>query len=84
MISIIICSRKPDISDVLKQNIKETIGTDYELIVIDNSHNKYSIFSAYNEGLTLASGDVLCYMHEDLFFHTTKKTWDFENDIQVH
>ena len=84
MISIIICSRKPDISDVLKQNIKETIGTDYELIVIDNSHNKYSIFSAYNEGLTLASGDVLCYMHEDLFFHTTNWGREVEKYFAIY
>ena len=70
MISIIICSRKHDVSGELKHNILDTIGTEYELIVVDNSHNNYSIFSAYNEGLRIAKGDILCFMHEDVFFHT--------------
>ncbi len=84
MISIIICSRKPDIPDDLKQNIKDTIGTDYELIVIDNSHNKYSIFSAYNEGLKLASGDIRCYMHEDLCFHTLQWGREVEKYFTIY
>lgn len=71
MISIIICSRNLDIPDDLKQNLKETIGVDFELIVVDNSHNNYSIFSAYNEGLKSAKGDLICFMHEDILFHTT-------------
>ena len=70
MVSIIICSRNHDVSYDLKQNISETIGSDYEIIVIDNSLNKYSIFSAYNEGLKFAKGDVLCFMHEDICFHS--------------
>lgn len=73
MISLIICSRRSDISDELKQNIKDTIGTDYELIVVDNSGNKYSIFSAYNLGMRSAKGDLLCFMHEDILYHT--KDW---------
>lgn len=70
MISIIVCSRNHDISFGLKQNISETIGSDYEIIVIDNSLNRFSIFSAYNEGFKLAKGDVLCFMHEDICFHS--------------
>lgn len=72
MISIIICSRKPEISPELNLNIKKTIATDYELIVVDNSDNRYSIFSAYNEGMKLSKGDILCFMHEDVLFHTNK------------
>lgn len=70
-ISCIICSRQSDISVELKNNIASTIGCDYELVVIDNSKNKYSIFSAYNEGVHRAKGDILCFMHEDILFHTT-------------
>ena len=70
MISCIICSRQPDISAELKENIESTIGCEYELVVIDNSKNEYSIFSAYNEGVRRANGDVLCFMHEDIFYHT--------------
>ena len=73
MISIIICSRYSDIPEELKNNIQDTIGFDYELIVIDNSDNRYSIFSAYNEGVRRAKGDILCFMHEDIVFHT--KAW---------
>lgn len=73
MISIIICSRNNDIPMSLKDNIKETIGSEYELIVIDNSANEHSIFSAYNEGVSRSMGDILCFMHEDITFVT--KDW---------
>ena len=84
MISIIVCSRKPDIPDNLKFNVTETIGVDYELIVIDNSENKYSIFSAYNEGVRRAKYPFLCFMHEDILYHTqdwgTKVIEHFKDD----
>lgn len=70
MISIIICSRKSDISSILKENIQNTIGCDYELVIIDNSQNKHSIFTAYNEGVHRAKGDILCFMHDDILYHT--------------
>ena len=70
MISIIICSRKANIPKELKENIASTIGCEYELCVIDNSRNEYNIFSAYNEGIRRAKGDILCFMHEDVLFHS--------------
>lgn len=70
MISCIICSRQSDVSAELKENIANTIGCKYELVVIDNSKNEYSIFSAYNEGVRRAKGDFLCFMHEDILYHT--------------
>jgi hypothetical protein len=70
MISIIICSKQQDIAGKLKQNIEETIGVPYELIVIDNSQNNYSIFEAYNSGVKKSSCDFLCFMHEDIFYHS--------------
>ncbi len=70
MISLIICSKYPDINDKLKVNIKETIGVEYELIVIDNSNNQYSIFEAYNEGIARAKYDLYCFMHEDIWYHS--------------
>lgn len=70
MISIIICSRKSIVSAELKQNIAETIGCEYELIVIDNSSGKYSIFRAYNEGVAHSKGDIVCFLHDDVFFRT--------------
>jgi glycosyltransferase involved in cell wall biosynthesis len=70
MISIIICSRKSDISEELKFNIQSKIGIEYELIVIDNSKKKYSIFQAYNIGVSSAKYPYLCFMHDDILFHT--------------
>lgn len=68
MISIIICSRNKDIPEQLKSNIEATIGVQYELVVIDNSKQDYSIFSAYNEGIRRASYNYLCFMHEDILY----------------
>jgi len=70
MISIIICSRNADIDKILRDNISNFIGIKYELVIIDNSSNKYSIFSAYNEGVRRAKYEILCFMHEDVLFHT--------------
>jgi hypothetical protein len=36
------------------KNIADTIGTEYELVHIDNSDTKYSILEAYNEGIRLS------------------------------
>lgn len=70
MISIIICSRKTTISQELSINIAETIGSAYELIVIDNSENEYSIFEAYNLGVERSTGTYICFIHDDVLFHT--------------
>ena len=70
MISIIICSRKKDINYNLSENIQDTVGCDYELIVIDNSQNRYSIFEAYNLGIKKSKGDFLCFMHDDIAIHS--------------
>ena len=71
MISIIICSRNTHVSSELNNNIQNTIGVEYELIVIDNSKNRHSISSAYNEGEKQAKFPYLCFMHDDILFHTT-------------
>lgn len=72
MISLIVCSRCPDKLDSLKKNVAKTIGTEYEFVIIDNSNNRYTIFSAYNEGVARSKGDILCFMHEDLVFRSKK------------
>lgn len=71
MISIIICSTKPNIPISLRENIEKTVGVNYELVVIDNSSNKYSIFSAYNRGVERSLYPYLCFIHEDVLFKTT-------------
>lgn len=71
MISIIICSRQQDISSKLKENIRTTIGVEYELVVLDNSNNDYSIFTAYNKGIEISKFPYLCFVHEDVLFLTS-------------
>jgi GT2 family glycosyltransferase len=74
MISIIICSRHKTINQSLYNNIKKTCGIPYELIVIDNSENRYSsLASAYNEGVRKSRNAILCFMHDDIVYHT--KGW---------
>lgn len=72
MISIIICSTKPDISLALRANISTTVGVEHEIIVIDNSYNQYSIFSAYNQGLKKSTYPYVCFVHQDVLFSTFK------------
>ncbi len=70
MISIIICSRNSfDLQKVLL-NVETTIGVEFEPVVIDNSNGQYTIFEAYNLGINLSKGDLLCFMHEDIAFET--------------
>lgn len=70
MISIVICNRSSLISPTLAQNIATTIGVKYEIIVIDNSKNQYNIFQAYNEGVAKAQYPIICFMHDDIVYHT--------------
>ena len=77
MISIIICARREDIAPELRKNIEETIGLPYEIIVINNAGNDFTIFSAYNKGVSLSKFPLLLFMHDDILYHTTdwgKKT----------
>jgi len=87
MISIVICSRTKNINSSLYENIKATIGCVYELVVIDNSENKYSIFEAYNIGIKKSIGDYCCFIHDDILLLT--QDWGvtleqiFKNDPKV-
>ena len=71
MVSIIICSRKSDISHDLRANIEDSIGCKHELIIIDNSDHSLSIFQAYNEGVRRATGEILCFSHDDILFRNS-------------
>jgi glycosyltransferase involved in cell wall biosynthesis len=70
MISIIICSREKSIKKDLIENIKNSVGCEFELIIMGNSENNYSIFEAYNLGIEKSRGDFLCFMHDDIYIHT--------------
>jgi GT2 family glycosyltransferase len=68
MISVVVCSRNPDGSDRHVKNIGRTIGVEHEYIPIDNSARTYSLCGAYNHGLDRSTGDIVVFVHEDVFF----------------
>lgn len=70
VISIIICSRNHSELQKVLLNVETTIGVEFEPVVIDNSNGQYTIFEAYNLGINLSKGDLLCFMHEDIAFET--------------
>lgn len=70
MISIIICSKHKGVSQEFLDNIANTISVEYELFQVDNSYNRYTLFSAYNAGIRRSKGEYICFLHEDVVFHT--------------
>lgn len=70
MISIIVCTQHSDTLSVFKDTIKQTIGVEYELVIVDNSDNLYSIFTAYNKGLEICRFPYVCFVHDDVLFRT--------------
>ena len=86
MISIIICSRSKVIDPDLLNNIQSTIGVPFETIVIDNSTNIYSIFNAYNKGVSLSQFPLLCFIHDDINLKTNNwgmRILDHFNDSET-
>ncbi|MBQ7856222.1 MAG: hypothetical protein IJ348_03790 [Alistipes sp.] len=70
MFSIIVCSIRPEQAAALEQNIASTIGVSYEFIVYDNRAAGKGICAVYNECARRAKYDYLCFIHEDIAFHT--------------
>lgn len=70
MISIVICSINERLLASVKENISNTIGLEYEIIAIDNRVYNYPICKAYNLGAQQAKFPYLCFLHEDVAFHT--------------
>lgn len=71
MISFIICSISPERVADLEKNIKYTIGdVEYEMIAFDNRQTKYGITKVYNLCAEKARFDNLCFIHEDVAFHS--------------
>jgi hypothetical protein len=68
MISVIICSVKPELLTRIRKNISETIGVPYEIIGVDNSRTAKGICQVYNEAAAFAKYPILCFVHEDVLF----------------
>jgi hypothetical protein len=72
-ITIIICSINPERCNKTLENIRETIGVDYETIVFDNRNTGWGICKVYNHCAEKAKAPYLCFMHEDVLLGT--KGW---------
>jgi len=70
MISIITCSISPEMQSELKENIDITIGVKHEFIAFDNRERKWGICKVYNYCASLSKYTYLCFVHEDMYFHT--------------
>ena len=69
--SIIVCSRNPELLEKLRKNVQATIGLqEYEFLPIDNHSNQYSLSAAYNIAAEKARHPYLCFVHEDIQFLT--------------
>lgn len=65
MISIIICSAKEQLADLVC-NIEQSVGVECEVIVIENVGAKYSIAQAYNLGIQKSKYKYTCFIHDDV------------------
>lgn len=70
MISIVICSRDPVRLRAVSDSVQQTIGVPHEIVAVDNSDGQYGICEAYNRGAAQSQYPLLCFMHEDLVFHS--------------
>lgn len=72
MISVIVCSRSSILSEKFRSYLDNTIGTVYEIILIDNSNNTFSLTKAYNLGIDKAVYNTLLFVHDDIEIYTSK------------
>ncbi|MFT4192590.1 MAG: glycosyltransferase [Comamonas sp.] len=66
MISVVICSVRPDRLEKVRESIAATIGVAHEFRVIHNQIERLGICAAYNKAAQGATGDILCFVHEDV------------------
>jgi len=53
--------------------MSRTVGCEHEYVRIDNSDGRYGLAAAYNEGVRRAKGQVLVFVHDDVYF--LEKGW---------
>jgi len=77
MISVVVCSVNKLARAGFAEQLGRTIGTDYELILIENDVERLPITAAYNQAAGKARYPLLCFVHEDVTFHTASwlNTW---------
>jgi hypothetical protein len=70
MISIIIASVDEKYLSEIKKNVENTIGSEYEIIAFPNSNGARGLCELYNNGVSQAKYDIICFMHEDILIET--------------
>ena len=73
-ISVLLCSRDPLALSQVKTNLVFSSSSQLEIIPVDNSQNQYGICAAYNLAAGQSTGDILVFMHEDVFM--MEMGWD--------
>lgn len=71
MFSIIVCSINPKMLHELEDNIRLTIGCDYEIIAVDNREKCWPIAKVYNYGAERSRYPYLFFVHEDVVFYSS-------------
>jgi glycosyltransferase involved in cell wall biosynthesis len=69
MLSIIISTENPSWLAEIKKNITATAGLPFEIIEVINK-GAYGLCKAYNSGAEKALYPYLCFIHDDVAFHT--------------
>src|SRR3954471_17263970 len=73
MVSIVICSVNAGYLSSVTENIRATIGIEYELLVWNNVKEKKGLCEVYNMMAAKARYPYLCFLHEDILF--TSANW---------
>ena len=68
MLSIVVCTRSPDTATAHRTHVAHTIGCEHEYIPIHNPHGAMGLGEAYNHGVDCAGGEVVVFVHDDVFF----------------
>ena len=70
MLSIIVSSCDERQLKNFGESVKQTIGVEHEVIVIENKGAKYGLTEAYNLGASKARYPFFLFVHEDVLFKT--------------
>ncbi|MDR2791333.1 MAG: glycosyltransferase family protein [Tannerellaceae bacterium] len=71
MISVVIASVKPELSQALRDNIEQTIGVPHEIWIHDNRHTQWGLCRLYNHYARLSQGRYIAFLHEDIHIYTS-------------
>lgn len=87
MISVLICSVKPELLKKVQENINDSIGVPFEILHFDNRVSNFGICKVYNDLATKAKFPYLCFLHEDVIFKTNnwgrKLISEFHEDADI-